>query len=171
MDSQNAKASPKKKGADPDAQTCAHCLAVLGKTGVANLKCVRCGLVAYCSKDCQRAHWKANHKQFCIAKADRAPPPVEPKANAKKNKTLLTAEGDECTICLDPLALASAATLPCGHVFHPACVEGLRSFGVKQVCPMCRTELPPGPESRLRMVCGCMLQSGNAGSAKMGRMR
>ncbi len=53
---------------------------------------------------------------------------------------------DRCAICLDPLILASAATLPCGHVFHPACVQGLRSFGVKQLCPMCRTELPPGPE-------------------------
>ncbi len=142
-------ASPKKKGADPDIQTCAHCFALLGKAGVANLQCVRCGLVAYCSKDCQRTHWKANHKSFCIAKADRAPPPAEPTASAKKNKDKvkpLAAEGDECAICLDPLALASAATLPCGHVFHPACVEGLRAFGVMQFCPMCRTELPPGPE-------------------------
>ena len=72
--------SPMKKGADPDAQTCAHCLAVLGHAGVAILKCARCGLVDYCSKDCQRAHWKANHKSFCIAKADRAPPPAEPTA-------------------------------------------------------------------------------------------
>ena len=47
---------------------------------------------------------------------------------------------------LDPLVLASAATPQCGHMFHPACVEKLRSFGQKQVCPMCRTELPPGPE-------------------------
>ena len=126
----NATASPKKKkGADPDAQTCAHCLAVLGKAGVANLKCVRCGLVAYCSKYYQRAHWKANHKQFCIAKADRAPPPVEPKACAEKIKAPLAAEGDECAICLDPLALTSAATLPCGHVFHPACVEGCGRLG------------------------------------------
>ena len=119
----NAADSPKKKGSDPDAQTCAHCLAVLGRAGVANLKCVRCGLVAYCSKDCQRAHWKANHKAFCIPKADRAPPPVETTASAKKKgNTPLAAEGDECAICLDPLALASAATLPCRHVFHPACL-------------------------------------------------
>ena len=141
MASQNA--FPKKKDPAPDAQTCAHCLAVLGRAGATILKCARCGLVAYCSKDCQRAHWKVNHKSFCIAKADRAPPPVAPSIKKDKIKPL-AAEGDECAICLDPLALASAATLPCGHVFHPACVEGLRSFGVKQVCPMCRTELPPG---------------------------
>jgi uncharacterized C2H2 Zn-finger protein len=63
-------ASPKKKGPDPDASTCANCLSILGRAGIANLKCARCGLVAYCSKDCQRTHWKVNHKSFCIAKAD-----------------------------------------------------------------------------------------------------
>jgi len=25
-------------------------------------------------------------------------------------------------------------------------VEGLWSFGIKQVCPICRVDLPPGPE-------------------------
>lgn len=34
---------------------------------------MRCGTVVYCGKDCQKAHWKANHKQHCVAKADRAP--------------------------------------------------------------------------------------------------
>ena len=43
----------------------------------------------------------------------------------------------ECTICLDPLDTGAV---------HASCVEGLRSFGIKQVCPMCRVELPPGPE-------------------------
>ena len=142
MASQNA--FPKKDPA-PDSQTCAHCLAVLGRAGATILKCARCGLVTYCSKDCQRAHWKVNHKSFCIAKADRAPPPATPSPKKDKLKPQVV-EGDECAICLDPLALASGATLPCGHVFHPACVEGLRSFGVKQVFSMCRTELPPGPE-------------------------
>ena len=31
-------AAPKKKRADPDVQTCAHCLAVLGNAGIAILK-------------------------------------------------------------------------------------------------------------------------------------
>jgi hypothetical protein len=52
----------------------------------------------------------------------------------------------ECAICLDPLASGSLNTLPCKHTFHAACVDGLRSFGLKQVCPMCRVELPPGGE-------------------------
>ena len=96
MASQNA--FPKKKDPAPDAQTCAHCLAVLGRAGITVLKCARCGLEVYCSKDCQRAHWKVNHKSFCIAKADRAPPPVEPAtaATTKDKVVPLAAEGDEC---------------------------------------------------------------------------
>ena len=33
-------------------------------------------------------------------------------------------------------------------MFHGPCVEGLRKFGLAeaQVCPMCRGELPPGPD-------------------------
>jgi hypothetical protein len=32
---------------------------------------------------------------------------------------------------------------------HASCVDGLRSLGTKQVCPMCRVELPPGREKLL----------------------
>ena len=31
-------------------------------------------------------------------------------------------------------------------VYHRECVEKLRKFGISQACPMCRAELPPGPE-------------------------
>ena len=50
----------------------------------------------------------------------------------KPARAPLSAEVDVCSICLDPLSLIAAASLPCGHVFHPACAEGLR------VCLMCR---------------------------------
>jgi hypothetical protein len=33
-------------------------------------------------------------------------------------------------------------------VFHPACVEQLRSCGVQSLCPLCRAKLPPGPEKQ-----------------------
>jgi hypothetical protein len=55
-------------------------------------------------------------------------------------------EGEDCPICLDPVALAPATTLPCAHVFHAACVAELRKFKLKKACPLCRTPLPPGPE-------------------------
>jgi hypothetical protein len=142
----STKTTEKKKGSDPDAKTCAHCLAVQKRAGVAGVAklfaCGRCGLVFYCSKDCQRADWKANHKKCCIAKADRVPKPRAPMSPRKG----AASEGEECPICLDPVAVASATTLPCAHVFHAACVAELRKFGVKQACPLCRAPLPPGPE-------------------------
>jgi len=146
-----ATAGGKKK--DLDARVCSNCPAVLGRAGIANLECKRCGLVAYCCKACQREHWKANHKQFCIAKADRAPPQATldnaEAASDERRRTVAAktaAAGDECAICLEPLTEASAATLPCAHVFHTACVEVLRKFGAIQACPLCRAVLPPGPE-------------------------
>jgi hypothetical protein len=35
--------------------------------GVSLSACTRCRTVAYCSKDCQRTHWKSGHKQACAA--------------------------------------------------------------------------------------------------------
>jgi hypothetical protein len=95
--------------------------------------------------DC-RTHWKANHKQNCIAQADRAPQLHEPAGDGKEAASRAAAAGGECIICLNPLTEASACTLPCAHVFHAACVAEMRKFGVQQACPLCRAPLPPGPE-------------------------
>lgn len=46
--------------------SCANCTTESTKLAA----CARCGLVAYCSKDCQRAHWKASHKVACVAQPD-----------------------------------------------------------------------------------------------------
>ena len=53
---------------------------------------------------------------------------------------------DECPTDLDPLGRGPACAPPCTHTFHPTCAGGLRSYGTNQVCPVCREELPPGPE-------------------------
>ena len=50
----------------------------------------------------------------------------------------------ECAICLSTMAEALACRLPCGHLYHGACVEGLRTFGVRKACPLCRADLPAG---------------------------
>ena len=60
-------------GADPpvnasDARgVCAHC-AAQASSGTSLKSCSRCGIVFYCCRDCQLAHWKAGHKGNCKAR-------------------------------------------------------------------------------------------------------
>ena len=49
-------------------------------------------------------------------------------------------------MCLDSLASGKVQKLPCSHAYHAECVAKLREFGIQQVCPLCRADLPPGPE-------------------------
>jgi len=139
----------KKSKSCPSRKVCGNCRSPEGSANTPKLSaCARCGLVVYCSRDCQKAHWKASHKQHCISKSERAPP--------RQSSSSLTHEdaapratavaGKECSICLDSLSEASSCILSCGHEFHGACVAELRKFGIKQMCPLCRTPLPPGPE-------------------------
>ena len=107
----------------------------------------------YCSVRCQKRHWKVGgHKQSCVPMEDRsvekAKAAVEP---TKKNNNAGAAateddEEDICAICQYPLSDEPSTKMPCSHVYHVACVEKLRSYDIKQVCPTCRVDLPPGPE-------------------------
>ena len=110
--------------------------------------CARCSLVVYCSRECQRAHWKASHKQCCFAKADRAPQQRHKDSvgscEATKSKTGSTEE--RCCICLEAMTKDISFTLGCKHLLHVECAAELRKFGLKQSCPFCRAPLPPGPE-------------------------
>ena len=51
--------------------------------------------------------------------------------------------------------------LPCGHSFCTGCVGELRSKGVSETCPLCRSPLPPGPEK--------LYELGSRVWARMGR--
>ena len=44
--------------------SCVTCGAITGKNTEKLLKCGRCKVVSYCSKECQREDWK-DHKAFC----------------------------------------------------------------------------------------------------------
>ena len=137
------------KGSAPDVRVCGNCQSPEGSDGALKLSaCARCGLVAYCSKDCQRAHWKISHKPHCVAKIDRSPQQLQYDASKYRNSATLKAAAaeEECIICLDSLNKAPITKLKCTHVFHAECVEELRKFGVKQACPLCRSPLPAGPE-------------------------
>ena len=154
-------------------------------------QCGRCKLTFYCSKNCQRRHWReGGHKQSCVAPADRRASAsldaariitkekseqghsqsvkasaaggkgttggddIKQNKGKKKsqaagdNKAAADAddENEECAMCLESLASAKVLTLPCSHAYHAQCVGKLREFGIKQVCPLCRADLPPGPE-------------------------
>ena len=165
-------------------------------TGILRHKpCARCQITYYCSKDCQKRHWKEGHKQNCVAPADRkasvalgvaqaaekakgiaggihqsaaagesGPKDASHRNNrnnydgskkaqrAKKKGAAVEKEeyeydeNDECAMCLESLKSAKVLTLPCSHTYHAACVGKLREFGITQVCPLCRADLPPGPE-------------------------
>ena len=137
----------KDKGAAPEANVCAHCLAPEGSHGVVLKACTRCKATHYCGRACQTAHWRAGHKQFCVTPEERAPQPASTTWSTRIQPPEEDLRPVECAVCLDPLASGAAlCTLPCTHTFHAPCVEGLRAFGIQQVCPMCRVELPPGPE-------------------------
>ena len=126
-----------KKGADPSKKDCAYC-----ETSEAKLTCGKCKAAHYCSKACQKQHWKNGHKEECVKPADRRPA-LQPDARAPEAQPT---SGDECAICLEPLTPEGSLTLGCSHVFHSECVGKLRKLGAKSVCPLCRGELPPGPE-------------------------
>ena len=99
---------------------------------------------------------------------------MRPEERAPEKAPLASGGGgdeDECPICLEPLAEGTALTLPCSHRFYPGCVEGLRSYEVKQVCPMSREELPPGAGAavfgRAPTTCSSELSHG-AGQGSVG---
>jgi hypothetical protein len=128
---------------DIDIRTCSFCESTEDSEHKLQA-CSRCKLVAYCSKACQVAHWKNGHRQACVLVEDRKPP----QQKQSKNETQVTIEKPciLCVICLEPLKSSEVCTLPCSHMFHTRCVSNLRSQAASQVCPLCRTDLPPGPE-------------------------
>ena len=140
----------KKKPSSSTDESCGHCGSAASSSlpGGKLSKCARCGTVAYCSKDCQRAHWKAGHKQFCVPKADRMPSQYQSSkaATAAGEQGEGAIGGEECAVCLEPLGRGVSVALPCAHAFHAVCVNQLRDFGLHNGCPLCRAPLPPGPE-------------------------
>jgi len=158
-----------KKNLNPNDVFCSNCLANEGSSSAPKLSaCSRCGLERYCSKDCQRAHWKANHKHYCVAKADRVPQLQETTSVVQRSASKTLDTNDKCAICLDPLADAPAKTLSCAHVFHGTCVSELQKIGVRQACPLCRSPLLTEPEklvgeaARLYVVVQQLVNRGDA---------
>ncbi|TKA76448.1 hypothetical protein B0A55_06096 [Friedmanniomyces simplex] len=52
---------------DPPYDICGDCGKSEAESGRKLLSCVRCKARRYCGRECQKAHWKAVHKDFCKA--------------------------------------------------------------------------------------------------------
>src|SRR5271170_4582768 len=48
------------------------------------ITCPRCDKTQYCSKSCQRVHWKKKHKSRCERTRSIPPPPPEPPIESVK---------------------------------------------------------------------------------------
>ena len=145
---------PKKKkgGGVASIRDCANCGAQEGSVdgSPVHKTCGRCQIPYYCGTGCQKKHWKSGHKQVCIAPEDR-------KASQQLDSKA-AAEGDECCICLEVMNEDKKLILDCGHVFHQECINQLRKMGVRQVCPLCRADLPDDPEKMFSDGCSIYSQ-------------
>jgi len=142
---------------------CANCGALEDPPDTVLSACSRCHLVFYCSRTCQAQHWKqktAGHRQFCVTpeerRSDQRETTLTPGTPKPHDCVVPSSKDNECAICLKTLDPSSAGccALPCFHVFHIPCAEGLRSFSTAQVCPISRAHLPPGRSSVLSKAVG-----------------
>jgi len=136
-----------KKGQDPSLKECGHCLIREDKNK--KLKpCSRCNLSFYCDKQCQQAHWKSGHKQFCISKAQQLLSAQQELNNDKENNDHINdnMNNETCVICQDPLD-SECRMLSCFHTFHEKCLHQLIQYGIDQkLCPICRCHTVPTKE-------------------------
>jgi hypothetical protein len=70
--------------------------------------------------------------------------PIEEK-HCKKNKDG-TLEKPTCPVCLVDYEIGDKAKfVPCGHIFHPECLDPW--LKKNNTCPVCRHELPEDPNA------------------------
>jgi TPR repeat protein len=123
-------------------------------------KCARCSLVYYCSRDCQRADWKA-HKPKCNAAVEEKAA-QDARAN-KQSRSRASANGsgadvrtsesavkdaaeEECPICFDLLVDPLSPCLEqLAHRCCRVCVEKMREHGLP-ACPLCRAPMQNAEE-------------------------
>ena len=86
--------------------------------------CGTCKLVMYCTKACQRQHWKHSHKLACVPVGQRGRLALPPRT------------ADACPICLE--TMDTAFTLSCGHKIHAACRDSYFRISQDARCPLCR---------------------------------
>lgn len=114
---------------EPPLKVCDFC--GISETQPDTLKaCSGCLKMYYCTRECQTKHWKKEHKQEC-------------------QKIAQTDEDDVCPVCLEKID-SNMCQLPCSHKLHKFCLEQLKKASIKQLCPLCRLDLPENGEKVYR---------------------
>ena len=134
-------APPDQKYIQCDAEGCG--------TASPQLRCSRCRLVHYCSKECQRNNWPA-HKSDCIdvnvmkAKLIDLPHSFNKTPVEMSHKVNNAAADVCCGICLEDVMQSPHALSNCQHIFCYPCLQSYQTMCKRMqlplLCPLCRTE-------------------------------
>ena len=118
-------------------------------------RCSNCHTVFYCSRECQKKHWK-EHKPYCLSLKEMQ----EEMMGLGKGAAISTETeiNSECAICLENPIKRPIVLDACSHAFCSGCLirwqQQLRpseSGGMDQnrSCPLCRSETTNIEESLL----------------------
>ena len=129
---------------------CANC----GSHGDGVLSsCSRCNKVFYCSKSCQRQHWKieAGHKQYCLSNDDGINCIEENYSEDPCELNGTTRDSDKCVVCIEALFLRGEINLMCCQVsIHLHCLVNLR-ISNHGSCPNCRSLFPSSIDKDIKL--------------------
>ena len=112
------------------------------------LRCSACSSSFYCSKECQKIHWKKDHKQMCsilmsVKTAYDAKKVAEAVTMPERLAKQAEARGAECGVCFDKMD--APLILACNHVYCLKCLFEHTSNN-RRDCPTCRQDMLGGPD-------------------------
>jgi tetratricopeptide (TPR) repeat protein len=130
--------------------------------GNATLRCSRCHLVHYCSRECQAKDWKQKHKSICapVAALKKKAASVQDKSDASARlKTMETMRRQvleaqpKCSICFEQPMVQPIVLEKCHHAFCFRCLHDWNTVNERKTrlgvglihftfsCPVCRQEI------------------------------
>lgn len=128
-----------KKDKDIQSEECSNC-----GSSTKLLSCARCRIQKYCSKACQKQHWKAigGHKQFCVSKGERK---KDLPSNDFSARADVGVTSNCCSICFEAILKGPTSDVvvlqSCTHEFHVKCFQLLMESESNDRCPVCRIDI------------------------------